>query len=195
MMFEFDEKIAEQLTQVTVNSAVQARCGTTNSFRVVASMLHPLLDNFGMGGVYVCASRGATEIIEALESIGVDVSQLYFIDCVSSSRAGGTETDNPNITHVDSPVMLESILLRTMFLMRTMVTERNFVLIDSVNAMAIYNDDRLLNEYLHMMINHFRAQEVLSLIINVPDQTPASVLANLDLYCTDTIDRGQVVIQ
>ena len=194
-MFEFDEKIAEQLTQITVDSAVQARCGTTNSFNVIASMLHPLLDTFHMGGVYICASRGAEAIIEALVSIGIDVSSLYFIDCVSSSRASGTETDNPNIFHVDSPVMLESILLRTMFIMRTIVTERNFIFIDSVNALAIYNEDRLLNEYLHTVINTFRAREVLSLIVNVPDQTPTSVLANLELYCTDTIDRAQVVIQ
>jgi len=35
---------------------------------------------------------------------------------------------------------------------------------------------------------------VLTAIVNVPDQTPPGVLANLDLYCTDLIDRGQVVI-
>jgi hypothetical protein len=30
--------------------------------------------------------------------------------------------------------------------------------------------------------------------LNVPDQVPPMVLSNLDLYCTDLIDRGQVVI-
>jgi hypothetical protein len=52
----------------------------------------------------------------------------------------------------------------------------------------------MLAEYLHTFINTFRAREVLTAIINVPDQTPPGVLANLDLYCTDLIDRGQVII-
>ena len=73
-------------------------------------------------------------------------------------------------------------------------SERNFVFVDSVNALAIYNDDRMLAEYLHTFINTFRQQEVLSVILNVPDQTPPLVLSNLDLYCTDLVDRGQVVI-
>ena len=40
----------------------------------------------------------------------------------------------------------------------------------------IYNDDRMLAEYLHTFINTFRQREVLSVILNVPDQTPPLVL-------------------
>ena len=90
--------------------------------------------------------------------------------------------------------MLESILLRTLYTLRTVTNQRNFVFLDSVNALAIYNDDRMLAEYLHTFINTFRQREVLSVLLNVPDQTPPLVLANLDTYCTDLIDRGQVVL-
>lgn len=149
---------------------------------------------FEMGGVYICATRGAVEIIDGFEAIGVDVSEIHFIDLVSSGILGGTDTDHPNITFVDSPIMLESVLLRTLYTLRISQSERNFVLIDSVNALAIYNEERMLAEYLHIFINTFRQREVLSIILNVPDQVPPMVLANLDLYCTDLIDRGQVVI-
>ena len=90
--------------------------------------------------------------------------------------------------------MLESVLLRTLYILRMTTSARNFVFLDSVNALAIYNDERMLAEYLHTFINTFRQREVLSVILNVPDQTPPLVLANLDLYCTDLIDRGQVLI-
>ena len=90
--------------------------------------------------------------------------------------------------------MLESVLLRTLYILRTTQTQRNFVFMDSVNALAIYNEDRMLAEYLHTFINTLRQREVLSVILNVPDQTPPLVLSNLDLYCTDLVDRGQVVI-
>lgn len=193
-MFELDQRIAEQLSEVSLNSAIQLRSGTSNSFMVTASTMLPLMQMFEMGGVYISASRGAVEIIQAFESIGVDVSHIQFIDLVSSGILGGTDVQYQNIHFVDSPIMLESILLRTLYILRTTPTERNFVFLDSVNALSIYNEGRMLAEYLHTFINTFRQREILSVILNIPDQTPPLVLSNLDLYCTDLIDRGQVVI-
>ena len=194
IMFELDQRIAEQLTEVALNSAVQVRCGNSNAFMVTASTMIPLMQMFEMGGVYISGSRSAMEMIEAFETIGIDVSHIQFIDLVSSGVLGGTDVDRTNIHFIDSPIMLESVLLRTLYLLRTTSLERNFVILDSVNSLAIYNEDRMLAEYLHTFINTFRQREVLSVILNVPDQTPPLVLSNLDLYCTDLIDRGQVVI-
>lgn len=193
-MFELDQRIAEQLTEVALNSAIQVRCGNSNAFMVTASTMVPLMQMFEMGGVYISGSRSAMEMIEAFETIGIDVSHIQFIDLVSSGVLGGTNVDRSNIHFVDSPIMLESVLLRTLYLLRTTSLERNFVILDSVNSLAIYNEDRMLAEYLHTFINTFRQREVLSVVLNVPDQTPPLVLSNLDLYCTDLIDRGQVVI-
>lgn len=193
-MFELDQRIAEQLTQVSLGSSVQVRMSSANAFAVTASTMVPLMQMFEMGGVYISASRGAVEIIQAFEAIGVDVSGIHFLDLVSSGVLGGTDVPYTNITFVDSPIMLESIMLRTLYTLRTVNNQRNFVFLDSVNALAIYNDDRMLAEYLHTFINTFRQREVLSVILNVPDQTPPLVLANLDTYCTDLVDRGQVVL-
>ena len=193
-MFELDQMIAEQLTQVSLSSSVQVRMSSANAFAVTASTMIPLMQMFEMGGVYISASRGAVEIIQAFEAIGVDVSNIHFLDLVSSGVLGGTDVPYSNITFIDSPIMLESILLRTLYTLRTVDNQRNFVFLDSVNALAIYNDDRMLAEYLHTFINTVRQREVLSVILNVPDQTPPLVLANLDTYCTDLVDRGQVVL-
>ena len=193
-MFELDQMIAEQLTQVSLGSSVQVRLSSSNAFAVTASTMIPLMQMFEMGGVSISASRGAVEIIQAFEAIGVDVSGIHFLDLVSSGVLGGTDVPYSNITFIDSPIMLESILLRTLYTLRTVNNQRNFVFLDSVNALAIYNDDRMLAEYLHTFINTFRQREVLSVILNVPDQTPPLVLANLDTYCTDLVDRGQVVL-
>ncbi len=194
-MIELDGGIAQQLSEeATPSSAIQVRVGTSNSFLVIASILQPLIQGFQMRGVYICASRSAAEIIQTLDEIGIDSSGIQFIDTVSSGFIGGTESPYPNIRYVDSPIMLESIMLQTLYHLQSNTDTGNFVMLDSVNALSIYNDERMLAEYLHTFINTFRAREVLTAIVNVPDQTPPGVLANLDLYCTDLIDRGQVVI-
>ena len=164
-MFELDQMIAEQLTQVSLGSSVQVRMSSANAFAVTASTMIPLMQMFEMGGVYISASRGAVEIIQAFEAIGVDVSNIHFLDLVSSGVLGGTDVPYSNITFIDSPIMLESILLRTLYTLRTVDNQRNFVFLDSVNALAIYNDDRMLAEYLHTFINTFRQREVLSVIL------------------------------
>jgi len=193
-MIELDQRIAEQLTEITLNSSLQVRCGASNSFLVTASLIEPLINEFQMGGVYISASRPAPELIATLQEADIPTEGIQFIDCVSSALLGGTENQFTNISYIDSPIMLENILLRTLFHLRQMPTEQNFVILDSVNALAIYNEEKMLAEYLHIFINTFRARDVLSAVVTVPDQTPPSVLANLDLYCTDLVDRGQVVI-
>ena len=82
-MFELDQRIAEQLSTISLNSSVQVRCGNSNAFMVTASTMLPLMQMFEMGGVYITASRGAVEIIQAFESIGVDVSNIQFIDLLT----------------------------------------------------------------------------------------------------------------
>ena len=85
-MFDLDQGIADQLTEVSLNSAVQVRCGNSNAFMVTASTMIPLLQMFEMSGVYISASRGAAEVIKGFEAIGVDVSHIQFIDLVSSGN-------------------------------------------------------------------------------------------------------------
>ena len=90
-MIELDAGVAEQLTQVNAASSIQVRVGTSNSFLVIASMLQPLVHGFGMSGVYICATRSAVEVIQMFEQIGIDASQIVFIDTVSAGFIGGTE--------------------------------------------------------------------------------------------------------
>ena len=193
-MIELDAGIAQQLAEeATPSSAIQVRVGpvTLNDHRLNSATL---IQGFGMRGVYICASRSAADIIQTLDSIGIDSSGIQFIDTVSSGFIGGTEVPYPNVRFVDSPIMLESIMLRSLYHLSEYTETVNFVILDSVNAISCYTEYRMLAEYLITFFNTFRAREVLTAIINVPDQTPPGVLANLDLYCTDLIDRGQVVI-
>jgi hypothetical protein len=56
-----------------------------------------------MGGVYISASRGAVEIIQAFEAIGVDVSDIHFLDLVSSGVLGGTDVPYPTSRSSTAP--------------------------------------------------------------------------------------------
>ena len=143
-MIELDVGIAQQLAEeVTPSSAIQVRVGTSNSELIIASLLQPLIQGFEMRGVYICASRSATEIIQTLERIGIDPSGIQFIDTVSSGFIGGTTVPYPNVRFVDSPIMLESIMLQTLYHLSEYTETGNFVILDSVNALSIFNEKRM----------------------------------------------------
>ena len=83
IMFELDQRIAEQLSTISLNSSVQVRCVKLNAFMVTAAQCATHADVRNGRSIH-SASRGAVEIIQAFESIGVDVSNIQFIDLVSS---------------------------------------------------------------------------------------------------------------
>ena len=88
-MIELDVGIAQQLAEeANPASAIQVRVGTSNSELIIASILQPLIQGFGMRGVYICASRSAAEVIQSLERIGIDASGIQVIDTVSSGSIG-----------------------------------------------------------------------------------------------------------
>ena len=191
---EIDPQIGDILQSLSINSSVQVRHGAANASDVIGSLIRPLTHDFGLSGIYICASRGAGEIIDMLVEAQIDPSPIHFIDLVSTSTVGGTDVSHSNISFIDSPVILESIMLRTMYFQRAQSAQQMFVILDSAHALSIYNDERMLAEYVHNFVNTFRQRNTLSIILTIPDQVPPEVLANLDLYCTDLIDRGNLVI-
>ena len=68
-----------------------------------------VLLNKKLGGIYVTTSRPSSHIIGELEEGKAEMSDLYFVDLVSMT-VGGT-TGDPRTLYVESPTMLESILL------------------------------------------------------------------------------------
>ena len=191
---DIDPRIGDVLKSLSINASVQVRHDASNSFDIIGSVVRPLLLEFALPGIYISASRSAIEIIDALMEAGIDPSPMHFIDLVSTSTVGGTDVSHTNISFIDSPVMLEAIMLRTMYFQRARPDEQMFVILDSVHALSIYNDPRMLAEYIHTFINTFRRRNTLSVLLTIPDQVAPGVLANMDLYCTELIDRGDLII-
>ena len=80
-----------------------------DDFRADSVKIASVLLNKKLGGIYVTTSRPSSHIINELEEAKADLSDLYFVDLVSMT-VGGT-TGDPRTLYVESPTMLESILL------------------------------------------------------------------------------------
>ena len=132
-----------------------------------------------LGGIYVTTSRPSSHIVTELEEAKVDLSDLYFVDLVSMTVGGST--DNPRTLYVESPTMLESILLNISLLERRLKSKRRFVMFDSVNGLSIYSEPRVLREFINVLGNSMRIKEIYSMLMTVKEQTSDELASALKL--------------
>jgi archaellum biogenesis ATPase FlaH len=132
-----------------------------------------------LGGVYVTTSRPSSHIIAELEAAKADLSDLYFVDLVSMTVGG--DTNDPRTLFIESPTMLESVLLNISLLERRLKAKKRFVVFDSVNGLNIYSEPKVLKEFINVLGNSMRIKELYSMLLTVKEQTDDELAAALEL--------------
>ena len=144
-----------------------------------------VLLNKKLGGIYVTTSRPSSHIVDELEAAKADLSDLYFVDLVSMTVGGST--GDPRTLYVESPTMLESILLNISLLERRLKSKRRFVLFDSVNGLSIYSEPKVLREFINVLGNSMRIREIYSMLLTVKEQTDEDLGSALKLLSDKVI--------
>jgi len=84
---------------------------------------------------------------------------IFFIDCIS--RAAGISQKADNCSFIESPVMLERILMEMMHAFRERKTEGNtYIVLDSLSALMIYNNVETVKEFFQHFVNKTRAENI-----------------------------------
>ena len=160
---------------------------TDKYFPAITNTIFHTTDQREMGGAYVTITRPARAIINKLVANKIRVADLYFIDCISYTVGGQTQASK-QVVNLESPNMLESILLKVDWAFKQIASPHRFVFLDSVNALAIYNKDRILKEFIHVFINRLRARDIFTVLLSVGRGLPTDLEEVLQLTCDETVD-------
>jgi hypothetical protein len=128
-----------------------------------------------MGGIYVSVSKPYEQITKAMELAKVRSSNLFFIDCISH-MAGKLPEKAENAVFIENPSSLEEISLYIDKLM-VRIPEPKFILLDSLSSLLIYNNERSVEEFTHLVINKMRLENVGGIIVSIK-QKEAEALTN-----------------
>ena len=140
------------------------------------------------GGIYVTATRPASVILKQLNEAKVNYDDLFLVDCISYTVGG--EAVHPRTVFLESPTMLESILLNVDLLMRRVHQhEHRFVFFDSINSLTIYADLRMLQEFVHIFASTLQLKGIYPVLFTVEEQTPKEIENILRLISDDTLDK------
>jgi len=104
---------------------------------------------------------------------------IKFIDCVS--RAAGISTLHNNCTYIESPVMLEKLILEILNNFKGIKHEVDkYVVIDSLSALMIYNDPEIIREFIALLMNRSRSENIHVISILVEEELDSNRLIQLN---------------
>ena len=178
-------EIAGRLSELPESSAVAMVIKIDDYLDTMHAVLDAFIVEKDLSAIYITSTIPSQSITNVLNILEIDLNRVYFVDCISHIMMG-TAVQSERIYFVESPTMLENIMLKVEFLTRS-IGGKKLVLLDSINSLAIHNNTKILSEFLHILVNNLRAKEAYTLILSVEEQTSEEIGNMLGLVCDETM--------
>ncbi|UCD91614.1 MAG: hypothetical protein JSV43_05000 [Methanobacteriota archaeon] len=184
-------RVAQRLETLPESSAIALRIRADNYFDTIRGILDSFGPSKNLDSIYVTSTIPSQSIVNALEVLEIDLEKIYFVDCVSQFMMDAT-SKHDNAIYVESPTMLENVMLKVEYLIRKTIDRNDLVILDSINSLAIHNSTKILSEFLHMFVNNLRSKNAYALIFSMEEYESDEIRNILNLVCDETISAAEV---
>ena len=183
-------EVADRLGGLPEASAIAMRLKAEQYFDAIQGLLDRFAVKKDLEVVYVTSTIPSQSIINALEALEIPIDRIWFVDCISQIMMSQTKR-HPHATIVESPTMLENIMLKVEFLLRGHADRNALVVLDSVNSLAIHNNTKILSEFLHILVNNLRSRGAYTVIFSMQEYETDEIRNMLVLVSDETIELGE----
>ena len=123
--------------------------------------------------VYVTITRPYENIVKQFGDLSNN-GNIKFIDCIS--RAAGLTKTDPNCIFVESPALLEKVILEIMDIFRDLGDDvKKYLVIDSLSSLLIYNDVPLVTEFFTHLTNRTRLSDIHTVSLAIEEEVDDSI--------------------
>lgn len=178
--------VAERMLTLPESSAIALRMKAEHYFDAIRGLLDNFAAKKGLDCIYVTSTIPSQSIVNALKVLEIDLTSIYFIDCISQIMMSVT-SDQKHTIYVESPTMLENLMLKVEYLVRKTKGRNDLVILDSINSLSIHNNTKILSEFLHLLVNNLRAKKAYSVIFSMEEYLSEDITNMLNLVCDETI--------
>jgi KaiC/GvpD/RAD55 family RecA-like ATPase len=185
------QKVSEELLEVPPSSAISLVMSVDHYLDVLRGVLDLFASKKEADVIYVTSTISFEAIKRVMEALDIDTSRVYFVDCISHIMMGASsgQTDD-HTTLVESPTMLENVMLKVEYLIRLSEAKEKIVVIDSINSLAIHNNNWILSEFLHILVSGLRVRDVYTIILSVEEHSTPEINNMVNLVCDQGIRTG-----
>ncbi len=180
-------EVSEKLLKLPDASAAALRLRAEHYFDAIQGMADLFATKKDIDVIYVTTTVPALSIINALEVLEISLDHVWFVDCISQTMMS-TGKRHPHVIQVESPTMLENIMLKVEFLMRKNAGRNALVVLDSINSLAIHNNMKILSEFLHILVNNLRAHGAYTVIFSMQEYETEEIRNMLVLVSDETLE-------
>ncbi|UCE46018.1 MAG: hypothetical protein JSU93_03920 [Methanobacteriota archaeon] len=186
------QQVADELIDVPPSSAISLQMSVDHYLDVLRGVLDLFASRKEADVIYVTSTISFEAIKRVMEALDIDTSRVYFVDCISHIMMGASsgQTDE-HTTLVESPTMLENVMLKVEYLIRLSEAKDKIVVIDSINSLAIHNNNWILSEFLHILVSGLRVRDVYTIILSVEEHSTPEINNMVNLVCDQGIRTGQ----
>ena len=131
-----------------------------------------------MPGVYVTVNKPYADVLKLVSSLSTNVK---FIDAITALTGKGTE-DNAIVTYLDSPLALVEINLAISDMLKEVVSNQKFFILDSISTLLVYNSPSSVEKFCHTVIVKNRNENVVSLFLMIESEEHHSVVETLSQF-------------
>jgi hypothetical protein len=104
---------------------------------------------------------------------------IKFIDCIS--RSSGILSYEKGCKYIDSPTMLEKIALEIINIFKGIEKDVDkFVVIDSLSSLIIYNDPEIIREFVSLLMNKARSENIHIISIVIEEEVDTNKLLQMN---------------
>lgn len=179
------DRVVGKLDGLPDGTALAVRVSIASYLDVIRGMLEGYAARQNIQCVYITATIPATSIIGALEVLEIKMDHVHFVDCVSHTMLGSA-SNLENVLLVESPTMLENVMLKVEFLTRKLGSQKKIVVFDSLNSLCIHNDTKIISEFLHILVNNMRAKNISLFLLMIEEQGTEDIKNMLNLVCDES---------
>jgi KaiC/GvpD/RAD55 family RecA-like ATPase len=183
---DVDKVVQASLEEAAPNAAIALMCDLNFYFQTIKAVVEHA-NRQKKKVIYITSTIPSSVIKQQLEAEGVMTDSLYFVDCISFI-VGSTGGEKDNAIFVESPTMLENIMLKVETWLKQVGTKGSLLFLDAMNTLAMHNDEKALSEFSYYLINSLRVRQVTTVVLSVHEQTPEDLEVILKLVCDSAID-------
>jgi len=178
--------IEQELTDLPKNFIVLIVSTSDHYLQNNLEILKILLNEKKQSGIYINVSRSCDNISEMIVSNGIDISRLFFIDCITLS-SGFKPIKKNSCFYVNSPSDLTEVSIALDQLVQTIPTEGRFLFLDSLSALLIYNSQNITSKFAHFLTVKLRQWKITGILITLEKETDEKLLSLLSQFADKII--------
>ena len=179
--------VVNKLEELPSASSIAISTGVNSYFDVLRAVVDVFATRHDLYVFYVTSTIPSKNIENLFELLGIDSSRVFFVDTISHLMKEASAMED-RFLYIESPTMLEYMMLKVEYLARKYNDKKAVVILDSVNSMSIYNGPKIMSEFLHILVTSLRSWDAYMVIITMRDQDTESIHSMLNMVCDEIYD-------